>query len=299
MAELRQLVCVLPHADPVDEGGLRHRVLRARTRTPASASTRSGRTPRCSRTSRTSPPPTSRPGSPTLYEVNPERRHARCRTPMWRIGELFAGNLAASTLPGATDPLDPVDRKVPAELPPAVDRRLLELDAVLHVARQQRPDGARRSPTSPGATGFTPGSHFPRPYYEGSTATQQQPRGPRRCTTGFATSRPTVADKVKDSDRAVAARQRLRPVDRRPRHDQLSERHQRHHVRHGQLAAGDRRRRTGSRSTTCGTPPSTAAASTSTRATRSNWRRASSARSPTSPIRSGTGDGRRTSAARS
>ena len=45
-----------------------------------------------------------------VYKVNPNDG-----TPlpdaMWRVGELFAGNLAGSGLPGATDPLDPVTGK--------------------------------------------------------------------------------------------------------------------------------------------------------------------------------------------
>ncbi len=56
---------------------------------------------------------------------------------VWRVGELFSGNLGASTLPGRHRPARFSDGKMPAELPSAVDRRLLELDARLHIPRQQ------------------------------------------------------------------------------------------------------------------------------------------------------------------
>ena len=164
---------------------------------------------------------------------------------MWRVGELFAGNLAGSTLPGATDPLDPVTGKVPAQLPPVVDRRLLELDALLRVARQRRPDGALARESARVRRGSRPDRSFPRPYYEGPTATSNS-LADLAMYYWIRDLRPADCGQGEGLHRAVAARQRLWPVDRRPRHDQLPERHQRHHIRHGQLAARDGSRRTGS-----------------------------------------------------
>ncbi|MEO8304656.1 MAG: hypothetical protein ABI724_11090, partial [Betaproteobacteria bacterium] len=89
---------------------------------------------------------------------------------MWRIGELFAGNLAATGLPGATDPLDPVTGKCQPNF------HLMSTDGYWNspLSYASRGDTDKTVPALanlPGATGFTPGSTFPRPYYEGATAT--------------------------------------------------------------------------------------------------------------------------------
>ncbi len=62
---------------------------------------------------------------------------------MWRVGELFAGNLAGSRLPGATDPLDPVTGKCQPNFHLLSTDGYWNATSVLRVARQRRPDGAR------------------------------------------------------------------------------------------------------------------------------------------------------------
>lgn len=88
----------------------------------------------------------------------------------WRIGELFSGNAAATGLPSAVDPLDPVTGKCQPNY------HLLSTDgywnATLSYSSRGNNDKTVPSLTNlPGATGFTVGSNFPRPYYEGATAT--------------------------------------------------------------------------------------------------------------------------------
>ncbi len=85
-------------------------------------------------------------------------------------------------------------------------------------------------------------------------------------------------------DRALAARHALRPFDRRPGQRRLPDRHRRHHRR----APPDwpqppRTRRGRTRSTTSGTPRVNSRGKYFNAPTRSSWRRASSARWPTSP----------------
>ena len=118
---------------------------------------------------------------------------------MWRVGELFAGNLAGSTLPGRDRSARSRHRKVPAELSPAVDRRLLELDARRTRRAATTTGRCPRSPICRARRDSPPGSNFPRPYYEGPTSTSDSARATSRCTTGFATCVRRIADKVKDS----------------------------------------------------------------------------------------------------
>ena len=130
------------------------------------------------------------------YKVNPDGG-----TPlpdaMWRIGELFAGNLAGSTLSGATDPLDPVTGKCQPNF------HLLSTDgywnSTLSYASRGNDDLTVPSLANlPGSTGFTPGSQFPRPYYEGPTATSNS-LADLAMYYWDRDLRPAVADKVKDS----------------------------------------------------------------------------------------------------
>ena len=89
---------------------------------------------------------------------------------MWRVGELFAGNLAATGLPGATDPLDPVTGKCQSNY------HLFSTDGYWNstLSYTSRGNSDKTVPALahlPGATGLKPGTTFPRPYYEGPTAT--------------------------------------------------------------------------------------------------------------------------------
>ena len=116
---------------------------------------------------------------------------------LWRIGELYSGNLAASTLPGATDPLDPVTGKCQPNF------HLLSTDGYWNstLTYSSRGDNDRTVPSLPnlpGATGFTVGSNFPRPYYEGGTTTSDS-LSDLAMYYWIRDIRPTVADKVKDS----------------------------------------------------------------------------------------------------
>ena len=108
---------------------------------------------------------------------------------MWRIGELFAGNLAATGLPGATDPLDPVTGKCQPNF------HLLSTDgywnSTLSYAspRQQRPDGARAR-QSAGRDGI---HRRARTFRGRTTKGRRRPATASRtsrCTTGSATSVP-------------------------------------------------------------------------------------------------------------
>ena len=106
---------------------------------------------------------------------------------------------------------------------------------------------------------------LPAPVPRGADARPATPSPTWRCTTGSTTSARLVARQGEGHDRAVAARHALRPVDRRPGHASISDRHRRDHrraPRTGQQPVGNSA--APDRSTTSGTPPSTAAASTST-----------------------------------
>jgi type IV pilus assembly protein PilY1 len=131
-----------------------------------------------------------------VYKVNPNNG-----TPlpdaMWRIGELFSGNLAASTLPGAIDPLDPVTGKCQPNF------HLMSTDGywnqTLTYASRGNDDLTVPSLANlPGATGFTPGSTFPRPYYEGPTATSNS-LADLAMYYWIRDIRPGIPDQVKDS----------------------------------------------------------------------------------------------------
>ncbi len=116
---------------------------------------------------------------------------------MWRVGELFAGNLAGSGLPGATDPLDPVTGKCQPNF------HLLSTDGYWNsnLSSASRGNNDKTVPSLanlPGATGFTPGSNFPRPYLEGSPATSDS-LADLAMHYWIRDLRPAIADKVKDS----------------------------------------------------------------------------------------------------
>ena len=116
---------------------------------------------------------------------------------MWRVGELFAGNLAGSGLPGATDPLDPVTGKCQPNF------HLLSTDGywnstLSYASRGNDDQTVPALANLPGATGFTPGSNFPRPYYEGPTATSNS-LADLAMHYWIRDLRPGIADKVKDS----------------------------------------------------------------------------------------------------
>jgi len=89
---------------------------------------------------------------------------------MWRIGEYFSGNLAASGLPSATDPLDATTGKCQPNY------HLLSTDGywndTLNYASRGKNDTTVPSLSNlPGNTGFTPNANFPRPYYDPSATT--------------------------------------------------------------------------------------------------------------------------------
>jgi type IV pilus assembly protein PilY1 len=133
-----------------------------------------------------------------LYAAGPDHG-----TPLpdavWRIGELFSGNIAATGLPGATDPLDPATGKCQANY------HLLSTDgywnSTLDATYTSRGDSDKTVPALanlPGKTGFTVGSNVPRPYYEGSTATSDS-LADLAMYYWIHDLRPSVADKVADS----------------------------------------------------------------------------------------------------
>lgn len=116
---------------------------------------------------------------------------------VWRIGELFSGNLSASTLPGATDPLDSLTGKCQPNF------HLLSTDGYWNsdLAYTSRGNNDKTVPSLtnlPGATGFTVGSNFPRPYYEGSTSTSNNVAD-LAMYYWIRDIRSTLADKVKDA----------------------------------------------------------------------------------------------------
>jgi type IV pilus assembly protein PilY1 len=116
---------------------------------------------------------------------------------MWRVGELFAGNLAGSGLSGATDPLDAVTGKCQPNF------HLLSTDGYWNstLSYTSRGDNDATVPSLsnlPGATGFTPGQSFPRPYVESSPATSNS-LADLAMYYWIRDLRPSIADKVKDS----------------------------------------------------------------------------------------------------
>jgi type IV pilus assembly protein PilY1 len=132
-----------------------------------------------------------------LYAVAPNNG-----TPLpdavWRIGELFSGNTAATGLPGATDPLSPVTGKCQPNY------HLLSTDGYWNstLSYASRGNDDKTVPTAlsnlPGQTGLTPGAQFPRPYYEGPTATTNS-LADLAMYYWIHDLRPTVPDQVKDS----------------------------------------------------------------------------------------------------
>lgn len=118
---------------------------------------------------------------------------------MWRIGELFSGNTGATGLPGATDPLDALTGKCQPNY------HLLSTDgywnSTLSNSYASRGNNDKTVPSLgnlPGATGFTVGSPFPRPYYEGTTATSNN-LADLAMYYWIRDIRPSVPDKVKDA----------------------------------------------------------------------------------------------------
>jgi type IV pilus assembly protein PilY1 len=116
---------------------------------------------------------------------------------MWRIGELFSGNLAASGLSGATDPLDPLTGKCQPNY------HLLSTDGYWNstLSNTSRGNNDKTVPALanlPGSTGFSVGSNFPRPYYEGPTATSNS-LADLAMYYWIRDIRPTLADQMKDT----------------------------------------------------------------------------------------------------
>jgi type IV pilus assembly protein PilY1 len=131
-----------------------------------------------------------------LYAVNPNSG-TNLPDAVWRIGELFSGNMAATGLPGATDPLDPLTGKCQPNF------HLLSTDGYWNstLAYTSRGDNDKTVPALtnlPGATGFTVGANFPRPYYEGPTATSDSVAD-LAMYYWIRDIRPTIADNVKDA----------------------------------------------------------------------------------------------------
>ena len=169
--QLREVVCVLPNADPCDEDGRRHRLFGADREERARGFHTLSREQRRRQLPNVAPFNAAEQGN--LVQRSSTRLDAGGSTPLpdavWRIGEYFSNSRQLGPA-GRRRSARSGHRAVPAELPPDVDRRLLEL-------RPRRP--ARRSTTRtrscrplPGPVpGFTPGSAFPRPYYEGPTPT--------------------------------------------------------------------------------------------------------------------------------
>ena len=189
-----------------------------------------------SSTSRISTPRTRRPGSPIL-RGSARRRHAAAgRHVAHRRVFLESGS---SGLPGATDPLDPVTGQVPAELPPAVDRRLLEL-----AARPQRRlsatdrTGTVTWPTLPGRCRLHAGQPLSAPLLRGADGEQRQPRRPRDVLLD-PRHPPGARRQGQGLGRAVAARKLYGLVDRRPRERRLPDRHRRDHRRDADWPAAD------------------------------------------------------------
>ena len=131
-----------------------------------------------------------------LYAVAPNNG-----TPLpdavWRIGELYSGNTAATGLPGATDPLSPITGKCQPNY------HLLSTDgywnSALSYATRGNDDKTVPSLANlPGQTGFSPASQFPRPYFEGPTAYSNS-LSDLAMYYWIRDIRPTVPDQLKDS----------------------------------------------------------------------------------------------------
>jgi len=131
-----------------------------------------------------------------LYKVAPNNG-----TPLpdavWRIGELFSGNAAATGLPGATDPMTGTTAKCQPNY------HLLSTDGYWNatLSYASRGDDDKTVPALsnlPGQTGFNPGAQFPRPYYEGPTATSNN-LADLAMYYWIRDIRPTIADQGKDS----------------------------------------------------------------------------------------------------
>ncbi len=184
-AELRHLVFVLPDADPDDAGSVRHRILGAGPELPR----------RLSYAARERHAVHEHQGlhhrqqDDLVHQAlrgEPEQRHQSAGRRVAHRRALL-GQSRGLDASGCHRPARSGDRKMPAELPPAVDRRLLELDDRLHVPRQQRQDGSRPSPIcrarrdSP--SGRTSRDRITKDRPRPATASRTSP-----CTTGFATS---------------------------------------------------------------------------------------------------------------
>ncbi len=214
---------------------------------------------------------------------------------VFRIGEYFS-NSGISGLPGVTDPLDATTGMCQPNY------HLLSTDGYWNYSLgqgtpQYGPTGAVISPADqdrtvpslgnlPGNTGFTPGSNFPAPLLRGTGNEQQHarrpvdevldqrpPSGPRRQRQGH--------------HRAVAARYALWVVDWRAGNRRLSDGNRCDQRRHRELADADRLR--GCRRSRFDRRPLARGDQqprqvSSTPRPRRNWRRASSARWPISPI---------------
>ena len=111
-----------------------------------------------------------------LYTVAPRTGGTPLPDAAWNAGEYFS-NSGSSGFPGASDPLDPVTGQCQRNY------HLLSTDGYwnFRLGAFPPPSGASISPTDqdntvpslahlPGQTGFTPVAPFPRPYYEGATA---------------------------------------------------------------------------------------------------------------------------------
>ena len=117
-------------------------------------------------------------------------------------------------------PARPVDGKVPAELPPDVDGRLLELDAGRYTSRGDNDRTVPALANLPGATGFTVGVELPAAVLRGTDDDQRQRCGPRHVL--LDPRHPSHRRRQSERrDRALAARHHVRPVHRRQRHGQL------------------------------------------------------------------------------
>ena len=131
-----------------------------------------------------------------LYAVSPNGG-TNLPDAVWRVGELFSGNLGASTLPGATDPLDSLTGKCQPNF------HLMSTDGywnstLAYTSRGNNDRTVPSLPNLPGATGFTVGSNFPGPYREGSTTTSDSVAD-LAMYYWIRDIRSTVADKVKDA----------------------------------------------------------------------------------------------------
>ncbi len=131
-----------------------------------------------------------------LYKVSPNNG-TPLPNALWRVGELFSGNLAATGLPGATDPLDPKTGKCQPNY------HLLSTDGYWNsnLSYASRGNNDKTVPSLanlPGSTGLTVGAKFPPPYYEGPTASSNN-LADLAMYYWIRDIRPGVADQVKDT----------------------------------------------------------------------------------------------------